>query len=422
MAGAAWLTDAGAAFAQARAQGRPLFLYWGAVWCPPCNRTKATVFQHPRFGALAARAVLLHLDGDAPGAQVLGDQYGLRSYPTLVVCRPDGAEVTRLPCEVDGARFLSLLDLALDLAADGATSAAAALAKAEAGTPLSEAEWTLLGFYSWDTDEGRLLGQRQLGPTLLALAGACPQAEARTRFLWFALQAGAAPAGADLCATLADPAAVRAQLDLVCNLGPDLVRALSEAESEERTRLAAAWSGALAGIENDLGLHLSDRLQALRSRVRLARLGGPAVELGAVRARVATALLVTQEAALRHVVVNSGAGILSDAGLLDAAQEVLEGELERSHAPWYFMHNLAAVAKKRGDAADALSWYERAWQAARGPATRTQWGVAYLMALPDGATVGAVYQQILAAAQDPQAQRNRIQLARAAARLGASGA
>jgi len=24
------------AFALARAQDKPLFLYWGAVWCPPC--------------------------------------------------------------------------------------------------------------------------------------------------------------------------------------------------------------------------------------------------------------------------------------------------------------------------------------------------------------------------------------------------
>src|SRR5687767_5520875 len=30
-----------AAFAQARAESKPVFLYWGAAWCPPCNQLTA---------------------------------------------------------------------------------------------------------------------------------------------------------------------------------------------------------------------------------------------------------------------------------------------------------------------------------------------------------------------------------------------
>lgn len=30
-------------FARARAANKAVFLYWGAVWCPPCNQIKATV-------------------------------------------------------------------------------------------------------------------------------------------------------------------------------------------------------------------------------------------------------------------------------------------------------------------------------------------------------------------------------------------
>ena len=35
------------AFAAARAQNKPVFLYWGAKWCPPCHELQATVFSRP---------------------------------------------------------------------------------------------------------------------------------------------------------------------------------------------------------------------------------------------------------------------------------------------------------------------------------------------------------------------------------------
>ena len=44
---------------------------------------------------------------------------------------------------------------------------------------------------------------------------------------------------------------------------------------------------------------------------------------------------------------------------------------------------LASNAKKRGDNAAAVDWYEKAYGAAKGPATRLQWGTTYLSALVD---------------------------------------
>ena len=60
------------------------------------------------------------------------------------------------------------------------------------------------------------------------------------------------------------------------------------------------------------------------------------------------------------------------------------------------MLGLAANAKKRGDKAAALDWYEKAYAAADGPATRLQWGAGYVNALVDLAPQDA--QRIEAAA------------------------
>ena len=85
----------------------------------------------------------------------------------------------------------------------------------------------------------------------------------------------------------------------------------------------------------------------------------------------------------REVVINGGAHVLADAGLFDESDALLTAELSRSKTPYYAMLGLAANAKKRGDKAGAITWAEKAYNAASGPATRLQWGVSYVNAMID---------------------------------------
>ena len=129
----------------------------------------------------------------------------------------------------------------------------------------------------------------------------------------------------------------------------------------------------------------ADRLSAVRAEVALARLdlqgraAAGTADQDAAR-QVTRADRETTDPYARQAVIDAAADALVQAGLLDEAETLLKGELTRSHSPYYFMVDLAELAKKRGDKAGALDWYARSYAAAQGPATRVQWGVRYVNA------------------------------------------
>ena len=93
-----WQGEVQQAFDQAKREGRPLFLYWGAVWCPPCNQIKKTIFTRPDFVAKSRLFLPVYLDGDSERAQVWGDRLEVTGHAdlggTLAVSEQDGCSPT----------------------------------------------------------------------------------------------------------------------------------------------------------------------------------------------------------------------------------------------------------------------------------------------------------------------------------------
>jgi thioredoxin-related protein len=393
-----------AAFAAAKSANKPVFVYWGAKWCPPCNQVKATLFNRQDFIERSRGFVPVYVDGDSPGAQKIGARFHVSGYPTMVLFNPQGKEVTRLPGEVDAVRYSEVLTLGMNAARPVSAVLADALATPAA---LGVNDWRLLAFYSWDTDHQQLIAKDRLPATLLALADACPAAatESAVRLRLKALAAADAKAPAPVDAAtrqavltlLADPARGREQTDMLTGYAAEIVRSLSAKKSAERAPLLAAFDGALKRLEADTTLSRADRMQALIAQVDLAKIDVPAESDAAqakaprvklpealvadIREQVARADREIHDGYERQAVITAAAYLLEHAGLDSESDTLLKANLAKSHSPYYLMSELAGNARKRGDKAEALRWYREAFEKSEGPATRLQWGASYVGAL-----------------------------------------
>jgi thiol-disulfide isomerase/thioredoxin len=438
--------DVDAALAAAKAAGKPLFLFWGAEWCPPCAQIKSTIFNTREFQERSRLFVPVYLDGDTPSAQRQGERFGVMGYPTMILFRADGTEITRLPGGVDVARYATVLDTAL---ADG-RPVVEILRAALGNGEVTSNDWRLLAYYSWGTDYGRILPPDRRAATFRQLSERCPKEllPECARFYFEYLGAAADDAGEDrtpldavaskaevarLVQLLGSAEVAQANVDSLLYDATNVVGLLSGAGSPEREQLLSAWRAALDGLaRGGEGFALSgpEQLNLVRARMILQRLevpDAPLTEALLAEAREAVARVdaATAEPYARHAAIYAAAGLYWEAGLAEDANRMLTAELEKSKSPYYFMLDLARLAKQAGRKDEAVAWLERAYTGAQGPATRFQWGYNYLVGLlemtpEDTARIERVGLEVLGELGDsPDAfyQRTQMRLAQLSAKL-----
>ncbi len=379
--------DVDDALAEARELGKPVILYWGAVWCPPCNQMKATLFKDAAFIAETENFVPVYLDGDTEGAQRWGERFGISGYPTVIVLQPDGTEITRISSATMAAELPDLLRVA----AARTTSIEALLAKAADDTgALTADDWTILAGFDWRNDPKHFQDLAKAGTLLAQLAEAAPEQALQRRFGLLALVVAAeeddegkvtltaaqqAELGKILPPMLASKGEVTANRQELINDAPGLVAALPP--GGPRTALSRSLIAAADSIYADASLSMTDRIEASNVDIALAKAEGavPPAVLAKVRERAAWADANAKDKVTRQSVIDDAAYTLFDAGDRAGAKKLLTAELERSDQPYYYMSSLSDFAEQEGDKAAAVEWARKAYEAAQGPATRVQWAI-----------------------------------------------
>ncbi len=389
------------AFAAAKEAGKPIYLYWGAVWCPPCHAISATIFKSPEFLERSKLFIPVYLDGDTENAQAYGEKFGVLGYPTMIVFNSEGVELTRIPGGIDLQAYANVLDLTLN----HASSASDLVAAFSAGDDsLAPADCTLLAYYSWDQDT-TILGDADPTATFRSMYEACPADMATERsmlyFRWLNRAIAAATAEEDAVplsdaqkaeallqveALLADDDLISANIFTVLFSGDDYVNALTGADGDERIRLMAMYDEAFDRIAADESVYKRERIYTLVGKIRFERIDDEEAALSSqlqdeIRDMVQWADATTPSVYERQPIINALGNVLDEAGMDDDAKALLLAELEISKTPYYFMVSIADIEQRAGNTDAAVDWLRQAYDSTTGSATRFQWGYYYLNGL-----------------------------------------
>jgi thiol-disulfide isomerase/thioredoxin len=432
--GIAWFKgDVESAFEAARTSNKPVLLYWGAQWCPPCKQLKSAVFSRPDFIEKSKLFVPVYLDGDLPDAQKWGDVFRVTGYPTVVVLKPDRTEITRIAGNMDLTLYASVLDDAL---AD-VRPVKDVIARAVKGdAPLSAVDCRRLAYHAFDLEDEGVFEGSKLEAAFTNAARLCPAelAKERARFGFLAAaeaakrQKVALEKGdkADQALTvlilrvnelLADKPLALSNADAVRGLPKEFYLAarqtLPQVAPTLRDRVMALADAATVNPQFAPADQLAAQLVKIRVAKAYARDGKVPTDVRSVALATAQKMLdVKQEPYVRAGVVNSAENIyiaLEDKERLSA---LMAQEMKTSNTPWYYIGDLADVEEELGHKTRALELMAEAYQKAKGPASRFQWGFNYLtgllrMAPDDTATIEKVGVAVLGELDGPNRVHRR---------------
>jgi protein disulfide-isomerase len=383
--------DIDAAFKAAQAGGKPVLLYWGAQWCPPCKQLKSAVFSRPDFIEKSKLFVAVYLDGDLPEAQKWGDVFRVTGYPTVVVFKPDRTEITRIAGNMDLSLYAGVLDDALG---DVRPVKDVIELANKAGAPLAAADCRRLAYHAFGLEDDGMFDSATLLSAFENAARLCPTELAKERARLHILAAAKA---SDLQKDTIDAGGKADR-----TLGALIVRVNEQLSDQE---LSMANADALRMLPKQFYVaarHTLQRVMGIADATTANPEFAPADQLAAqlMKIRVAQAysaddkvptdvsgsalqtadrmLAVKMDPYTRAGVVNSAINIYIALDDWTRARDLLALEASTSNTPHYYIGDLADAEEHLGNEKHSLELLAEAYAKAHGPASRFQWGYQYL--------------------------------------------
>jgi thioredoxin:protein disulfide reductase len=94
-----WQTDEAAAQREAQAMGKPMVVYFTAIWCVACKELEKETWTDSRVQASLTRFVALSVDvtdDEAPTSVLLKAKYHVVGLPAVVIVDSSGKEIARV--------------------------------------------------------------------------------------------------------------------------------------------------------------------------------------------------------------------------------------------------------------------------------------------------------------------------------------
>lgn len=387
------------AFEKSKKENKPVFLYWGAVWCPPCAEIKAEVFSKQRFQELMQLAIPVYLDGDSTAAQIWGEKLRVSGYPTLVLIAPSGKEVMRFNENVNIDEF----EVAFENAVKSSRPFSETLSRALAGRATND-DWKIIGQFSWsDATSTGFKANEVLAKRIELIEKVPSNLKAEKALLSGQLLEVAASSADDsdplvkksvaavfanrekyFNAMFATPQSIVGARSTLVYMTSDVFKwAYPNLKDKARQKTRKRWLAATKQLQANQKIPLDNWLWSHSAELEFYKMDHEAAgsEKQAIpadlRNRIQTAVKISMKAAtshyVRHSVLSGAAELLDEAGDEAGARALLAEELKTTETPWYYESSMARIARKHGNLRESLEWSGKAAASVKGNGSRLEW-------------------------------------------------
>ncbi len=105
-----FLTSYDAAIAAATAQNKPVVMVFSAVWCPPCQVMKKSVYPSKEVTPLHDKFVWAYLDTDVESNAAAAQKHGVSGIPHIEFLSPQGKSLGNQVGSTSPAEFAGTLE------------------------------------------------------------------------------------------------------------------------------------------------------------------------------------------------------------------------------------------------------------------------------------------------------------------------